>query len=143
MYGSKFSDLWAGVDSSEMKLTWGEKLAGFKPEAIKYALDGCDERPFPPTLPEFLGMCRDHAKRSGTYQLALPAPEISREVAAQRVEQLAEKTSLPKLDPRGWAKALRREYIAGKKLLPIQIDMASEALGEVWKNGQIESRYAA
>lgn len=74
LYGSKFADLWGGVDSEKVKATWANKLAGFaeNPKAIKSALDALDERPFPPTLPEFMQLCRDAARRMGGSTPALP-----------------------------------------------------------------------
>ncbi len=88
MYGSKFSDLWAGVDPANMRAVWADKLGGFaqRPEIIKAALDACDDRPWPPTLPEFLGICRDAAKRSPVQLPALPAPDIPADVIAARLE---------------------------------------------------------
>ena len=67
LYGSKFADLWRGSDPAKVKAMWASKLGGFaeKPKAIKAALDALDERPFPPTLPEFIQLCRDAAKRFG------------------------------------------------------------------------------
>lgn len=67
LYGSKFASLWQGTDIANVKRLWAEKLSGFedKPKAIKLALDALDERPFPPTLPEFLTLCRTAARRIG------------------------------------------------------------------------------
>jgi hypothetical protein len=88
MYGSKFSDLWAGVDPANMRAVWADKLGGFaqRPEIIKAALDACDDRPWPPTLPEFMGICREAAKRSPVQLPALPAPDIPADVIAARLE---------------------------------------------------------
>lgn len=74
LYGSKFADLWRSTDPAKVRAMWADKLAGFadKPQAIKAALDALDERPFPPTLPEFIALCRDAAKRIGTAVPALP-----------------------------------------------------------------------
>jgi hypothetical protein len=74
MYGSKFADLWAGTDEAEVRKVWADKLAGFadKPGCIKAAIDALDDRPFPPTLPEFLGLCRNAARRIGDDKPALP-----------------------------------------------------------------------
>lgn len=67
LYGSKFANLWQGTDIANVKRMWAEKLAGFedKPKAIKFALDALDDHPYPPTLPEFLILCRTAAKRIG------------------------------------------------------------------------------
>lgn len=41
-----------------MKRTWAEALAGYSPDEIKRGLEACLTRVFPPTLPEFLMLCR-------------------------------------------------------------------------------------
>jgi len=58
MYGRKFADLWAGCNLAEVKAVWAEDLAGCSGEEIKRGLDACKTRTFPPTLPEFLMLCR-------------------------------------------------------------------------------------
>ncbi|MDE2106643.1 MAG: hypothetical protein KGL39_56025 [Patescibacteria group bacterium] len=141
LYGAKFHDLWRGSDIENVKRTWAEKLGGFgdRPEALKAALDACDDKPWPPTLPEFLGLCRDAAKRTGPAYAALPAPEIDQAEAARRVEQATAAVKKPDAyDWLGWAKRLRTRYLGGERLLPVQIDMASSALGESWALGSIE-----
>jgi hypothetical protein len=57
-YGSKFGDLWRGCDIESVKRTWAEALAGYSPDEIKHGLNACLSRIFPPTLPEFLMLCR-------------------------------------------------------------------------------------
>ena len=90
LYGSRFADMWRGTDLENVKRTWAEKLGGFaqRPEIIKAALDACDDRPWPPTLPEFLGICREAAKRSPVQLPALPAPDIPADVIAMRLEAI-------------------------------------------------------
>ena len=141
MYGSKFTDMWKGIEPLAIRSTWAMTLAGFtaRPECLKAALCACDERPWPPTLPEFLGLCRDAAKRVGSQHLALPAPEIDLEASGLRAKELAgavKKTDA--YDWLGWAKKLRTRYLGGERLLPVQIDMASEALGESWSLNSVE-----
>ena len=80
MYGAKFADLWRGTDIEKVKEKWVEKLRGFveHPGVIQKALDALDERPFPPTLPEFLILCREAARRVGPRLPAIeykPNPE--------------------------------------------------------------------
>lgn len=57
-YGSKFADLWCGCDTDGVKRAWAEALAGYSSEEIKHGLEACLSRIFPPTLPEFLMLCR-------------------------------------------------------------------------------------
>lgn len=141
LYGAKFHDAWRGTDTENVKRTWAEKLGGFadRPEALKAALDACDDKPWPPTLPEFIGLCRDAAKRTGPGYVALPAPEIDPAETARRIERVAAAVKKPAAyDWLRWAKTLRARYLGGERLLPIQIDMASSALGEVWSLNSIE-----
>lgn len=59
MYGSKFADLWRGCDLANVKAQWAEDLAGYTPDEIKRGIDACKTgRDWPPTLPEFLKLCR-------------------------------------------------------------------------------------
>lgn len=73
MYGSKFADLWRDTDQLAVKALWAEKLGGFidHPKAIKSALDSLDDKLWPPTLPEFLILCRSAVKREEPKVLAL------------------------------------------------------------------------
>lgn len=58
LYGSKFMQQWAGIDSAKLALGWAEELAGFTGEEIATGLKACKTRPWPPTLPEFMTLCR-------------------------------------------------------------------------------------
>ena len=42
-----------------------------------------------------------------------------------------------------WAERLRTRYLAGERLLPIQVQLASEALEEVWEGGAVKGRAPA
>lgn len=93
LYGSKFADLWAGADPKEIRAGWAKRLAGFEdhPKAIRAALDSLDERPFPPTLPEFIALCRNEARRLGSEvpQLAHKPTEEERERAEAAAKKAA------------------------------------------------------
>ena len=74
MYGSKFLTMWEGADIESVKQIWGESLGDFDAEEIRAGLDGCNSKPFPPTLPEFLLLCRppidpDTAMREAVEQM--------------------------------------------------------------------------
>lgn len=140
LYGSKFADLWKGSDMGDVKSLWAEKLGMFAGNlsVIGSALDACDEKPWPPTLPEFLGLCREASARARGMEpkLMLAAPELTTEQRLERKAQLESAASKPKgYDYRGWCKELRERYLAGECLLVVQIEMASSVLGEDWKNG--------
>lgn len=57
-YGTLFADRYAGVPQDILLAEWGAELAGFSGEDIRRGLDGCRDLRFPPTLPEFITLCR-------------------------------------------------------------------------------------
>jgi hypothetical protein len=58
MYGNKFSQMWAGLDMTEVKETWRDYLAELSQDEIRAGVDACKTREWPPTLPEFVKLCR-------------------------------------------------------------------------------------
>lgn len=137
LYGAAFGRQWEGTNLAEVKAVWAEKLGGFNAQQIGDALKTCDERPYPPNLPEFIELCRASARRNGQQAKVIDGPTLSPEELKSRAEHLASASTKPaKYDYRGWCKELKRRYLAGERLLPIQISMASEVMGEAWSNGQ-------
>lgn len=57
LYGNKFADMWKGVDLHEVKKCWADELSAYSVQAIAAAVNGLTDKPWPPTLPEFLEMC--------------------------------------------------------------------------------------
>lgn len=122
MYGSMWLDRWRTGELIEVsgrsvdrgllnaKKTWAEELGGFadKADCIGKALDACKSNKFPPTLPEFLALCRESAIRAGNS-----APQISytptaedlqrQREAAQKVAETAQKKTHA-YDPMRWCR---------------------------------------
>lgn len=137
LYGAAFGRQWEGTNLTEVKTVWAEKLGGFNAQQIGEALKTCDERPYPPNLPEFIELCRQAARRTGKQLRLVEGPELSPAELKGRAEQLASSATKPaEYDYRGWCKELKRRYLAGDPLLPTQISMASEAMNEVWERGE-------
>lgn len=141
-YGSTFIDKWRNTDVLEVKAVWANELANFSdnPECFSKALKELmdEHKTFPPSLPEFVELCRrNYVQPSATLLLPPPSP-LSRDEAAKRANEIGVIVSRYPADGLGWAKMLRNKYLAGEKLLPIQISLASEALGEVWSMGKVE-----
>lgn len=67
MYGRKFADAWNGVPQASVKAVWQEGLAGYSPDEIRRGLAECMKRDWPPTLPEFLKMCRPAMDYEAAY----------------------------------------------------------------------------
>lgn len=58
IYGQKFKDQWNGVTPRDLRAMWGAALARYTPEEVQRGLKACMSRIWPPTLPEFLLLCR-------------------------------------------------------------------------------------
>ena len=149
-YGTRFLDMWrSGVtdtNGDDVGLQnamdmWAEKLAGFRerPDAIRRVLDTLPKHP--PTLPEFVELCRTSCPKQEVK--ALPAPDVPPAVIAARkaeAEDMARQVLAPKVDHKAWAKLHRADWLAGRSVGMIAVEMASDALVEHWHtdNGRRE-----
>jgi len=136
LYGSRWIDMWklgqvrddgADLGLLNAQAVWAKALGGFAehPKILRKALDACHAKPFPPTLPEFLELCRQYLGNDAP--LALPVLPSLPEVARQKVEALAaEKASRsPKTDFRKWA----RDILANPSAFPaVSVRFAKEAM---------------
>jgi hypothetical protein len=91
MYGHKFTSSYGEVPSD----TWSRALAGATSADLAQGVKACFQRQdtWPPTLPEFVEMCRPQA-RSLYFPDAtkfLPPPRPSREYAEEQIKKLREK----------------------------------------------------
>ena len=73
MYGKHWADLWEGVPMADVKDAWRTELGGVTGEQIVAALKACGT--FPPTLPEFVALCRPPSKPVA-HRLFLPSPQV-------------------------------------------------------------------
>lgn len=139
-YGAKWAAQYGDFPRDRVKATWAEELSGFSsmPAAIGEAMQSQKSNKFPPTLPEFLELCRNAAKRISPIDiLALDYKPTSEELEKGR--EIAERAAKVirmehSYDYKGWAKKLRHEYLSGLNLNNAQISAASHAMGEVWEN---------
>ena len=99
LYGSLFLDRWKDTNIVEVKRVWASGLASFSdyPECFAKALNALlNESKFPPTLPEFVALCRRHYVRPCIVS-SLPAPApLSKEEAEKRLRELKEMYSRPR-----------------------------------------------
>jgi hypothetical protein len=135
LYGTKFADLWKDSNHEFVMSLWAKKLAGFRsmPGAIKEALASLDSKPYPPTLPEFLAMCREAAPRHQIKPVMIGyQPTAEDQARAQEIiRKAAERTKTDERDHKAWAKKLKSRHEAGEKLSLIQVEAYKEALSEV------------
>lgn len=58
IYGARFADMWRNTDVAHVKRVWGRALSGFRMGEVRQGLLRCQRKSWPPTLPEFLLLCR-------------------------------------------------------------------------------------
>ena len=85
MYGKHWLDLWADVPMADVKDAWQTELAGVTGDQLVAALKGLGK--FPPTLPEFVALCKPPATPAAHRLLlrssAGPRPPIDPAVKAK------------------------------------------------------------
>jgi hypothetical protein len=57
-YGARFADAWRGCDMEAVKADWALELGHYSPAELRRGVEGLKTRDWPPTLPEFLKLCR-------------------------------------------------------------------------------------
>lgn len=57
-YGARFADAWRGTNADVVKAVWADELRDLLPEEWRRGVASLRTRAFPPTLPEFLALCR-------------------------------------------------------------------------------------
>lgn len=88
-WGTRFLSLWRGADMDEVIATWSEALAGIDRERIQRALVDCQNAENPPTLPEFLRLCRAQPAGSDrTPQLEYLGTPTTREQARRNLARV-------------------------------------------------------
>lgn len=66
-YGTLFIDRFGGLPVEVVKEEWASELGGYTGAELTRGLDGCRALKFPPTLPEFMAMCRPPIDAHGAY----------------------------------------------------------------------------
>lgn len=83
LYGSRFADMWRHTDVAHVKSLWAKALAGLTGREIRAGLAACGSRPWPPSLPEFMTLCRPEADAEKAFALA--QEQVSRRSAGEDV----------------------------------------------------------
>jgi hypothetical protein len=130
LYGKHWADMWSDVPLADVKDAWQTELGGCTGDQIREALKNVGK--FPPTLPEFLALCKPPVK-TPAHQAYLPAPRTKFDDIDPKVRvAISEfKTLGRKRDPKDWARRILSEADAGTYRLQYGIDCAKEALGIV------------
>lgn len=146
-YGSRFLNQWktgqadsegADVGIKNAITTWARKLAGFAdmPDAIKAVLENLPSEP--PSLPEFVNLCRDAGRRLAENVLRIEQKQTEEEKqrAAENAKKVAKVIVKDRRDHKEWAKKLKERHEAGEILSLIQVNAYQEALADVYEPAQ-------
>ena len=94
MYGKHWLDLWIGCDIEAVKTSWNAALHGLDGECIRLAINALrtEGKPFPPTQPEFVSLCRQFIRKA-PHRLRLEPPRTPAplDIFANLKRQLAER----------------------------------------------------
>jgi hypothetical protein len=137
MYGSKFLDMWANSEMSDVKKCWSDELRIFSVEQVGIAVGNLKVKNFPPTLPEFLQLCESARalKPRVTPYIALPEV-IKGDKNSQYIEEAKERcletvarlgTTFGK-PSNAWAHKILARHEAREHLPADSLRMARQAL---------------
>ncbi|MDN7795859.1 hypothetical protein [Burkholderia vietnamiensis] len=125
-YGSRFASMWNGVNVSEVQRAWAIELGKLSRDQLKAGSDNLTALPKPPTLPEFVSLCR----QARSEQAASTTPRLADERPADRATVEANLGAIRRVQERvmrreptaEWAfKLLMRGKSAGGAALPSEV----------------------
>lgn len=71
LYGNKFTDMWRDQDISVVKKVWYEELAKLTRDEIAKGANALMNQEWPPTLPQFIKLCRPNIDFVAAYYEAV------------------------------------------------------------------------
>lgn len=71
MYGNKFLDMWRDSDIALVKQLWADEMGKLAPEDLKRGYVALMTRDWPPSLPEFVRMCKPSVDPTVAYYEAV------------------------------------------------------------------------
>lgn len=121
------------ADADDLVSTWAEGLGRFDAIDIKRGLETMliAYADYPPTLPQFLGLCRDAraARTQETSKLTVVRyGKVAPGVLAE-IHKVANLHADRKRDPKDWARKLIAKEIEGEPVHAYALQCAKEALG--------------
>jgi len=128
-YGKHWLDMWADVPIDSVKSEWQSRLTCMSSKVVFKAVDYCaDNLKFPPTLPEFVQLCKANTPHEITKALSRHFTEAEIELNQERIKKASsDLAKTPITDMKQWA----RDLISGNKISnnpDLAIRMAKEAL---------------
>lgn len=83
-YGARLADAWRGVDASQVKAVWAKELGRYNPAQIKRGIASLEQCRFPPTLPEFIALCKQSVPQAHLLKLPPPKPTAEQKEAGRK-----------------------------------------------------------
>lgn len=71
MYGNKFLDMWRDTDLDLVKQLWADEMGKLSPEELRRGFAGLMARDWPPSLPEYVKMCKPSIDSTVAYYEAV------------------------------------------------------------------------
>lgn len=71
MYGAKFLDMWRGTDISLVKQMWADEMGKLSADDLKRGYAALMTRDWPPSLPEYVKMCKPTVDPTVAYYEAI------------------------------------------------------------------------
>jgi len=137
LYGSKFNDMWREMDPEEVKKCWSYELRIFSVEQVGIAVSNLRNKPFPPTLPEFIALCESARAQKPRGQdvpaIAAPVSVGLDEANAEAIKArwLAMSAKVGNGPPnRQWAHKIMDRVAHGEILPHAVAKMAQDALAQ-------------
>lgn len=85
LYGARFADMWRGVDATEVRAEWTQALHDMRRDDLQRGIGALYHARFPPTLPEFLDLCRPPAPVPLAHQFPIEDNVARTDSATARV----------------------------------------------------------
>lgn len=134
MWGNRFLDQWREVGLEGVKIEWGKGLRKLSNAELKAGVDALLTLKFPPTLPEFYGLCKqmrlhDMPRVEALTDQTRAKPEVV-EANLKRMREILAPLSAPKEETAEWAfrMLMRGESASGKPYPYETIKCASDAI---------------
>jgi len=70
-YGNKFLDMWRDIDLQGVKATWAHELGKLSRDEIAHGANALSGQEWPPTLPQFISLCRVKINPLSAYYEAI------------------------------------------------------------------------
>lgn len=122
--------MWGAAEPTDLERAWAEGLWEFEAVDLRDALAvvGQNYPDYPPTLPQFIGLCRDARRRRAQQTVRLSAPrDPADHYLAERA--VAAVGRLKRDDPKAWARRILERDGNGEPVPMYAVTCAREALG--------------